>query len=911
MPPTPTGNQAYQQVLRFIAPPTFGNPILDRAARWTSILIFILLAAVLVLLVQLPFSDLPASTLRSIVLADIVMLTVTLVAWFALHRGHLRAASTIMLLMWFFGIFYSTLVVFQTIRSPIIIGFIIVIPVAGLLLGRSAMTLFVGMSCVALFIIYLLESLGYLRSAYVSPVTLNDLFIPYMAIGVHMFVLQATIRDSEESAAEARRAAADLAISNGELVKAQLELQKRQDELEERVAERTAELKSANAQLETEIDERHRSELRFRSLAENSPDFIYIWDLPSNAWSYFNRPSFLDYPAESLGNLDAYLNLIHPDDQERVRRHFAWLPSLSDQASYIEYRMQAANGQWEWVQSRETILSRDSDGDVQHLLVTLTVITERKENEEALRAAKEQAEAATRAKSEFLANMSHEIRTPMNGVIGMTSVLATTNLDSEQRILVDTIRRSSDTLLVILNDILDLSKAESGKLGLEEHPVNIRTIIEESLELLTHKAAEKSLELTYYIEPNTPSVILGDSLRLRQILVNLTSNAVKFTAQGAVHVNVDSTPLDNDLYRLHFAVSDTGIGISPEQVALLFQPFHQADTTNTRRYGGTGLGLAISKRLCELMGGEIWVESVQGQGSTFHVAIVVPGVQEPETPANLLEWAGFDIGILANRRPLIVTDHAKTRDILKNYCEQWKMVPLLPTSAAELHAMLPLREAYDVIFLSLRAWDIDGLELAQSLYRQENETPIILLASISDDVRERASQFGIRSFVYKPIREKDVLAALRETFVEQVVIDASPAPSPRFDGDLASHLPLNILLVEDNLVNQKVALRMLKRLGYEVDVVNNGVEAIDAIRNEHYDVVFMDVQMPEMDGLEATRRIRQDTSLPSRPYIIAMTAAAMHMDREKCMEAGMDDFIPKPTRLEDISQALERYIPVT
>ena len=820
----------------------------------------------------------------------------------------------------FGSFFYATLAIFQTIRTPIVIGYVIVIPVAGLVLGRKAVSYFVAMTGIALITVFVLEWGGVLQPPLPTPVTLNDLLIPLVTIAAHMVVLQATIRDSEESAADARHAANALALSNEELVKAQFELQKRQDELEERVVERTIELRQANEQLETEIDERHRSEIRFRSLAENSPDFIHIWDLPSNTWSYFNRPSFLGFAAEKLGDLETFLNFVHPDDQTSVREHFAWLPNLTDEAGYIEYRLQDAAGQWEWIQSRETILSRSNNGDVQHLLVTLTVITERKQNEETLRTAKEQAEAATRAKSEFLANMSHEIRTPMNGVIGMTSVLATTDLDSEQQTLVETIRRSSDMLLVILNDILDLSKAESGKLGLEEQPVDVLKLVEESLELLTHKAAEKKIDLTFFIEEDTPSTILGDSLRLRQILVNLTSNAVKFTNEGAVHVNVSSSRVGADLYRLHFAISDTGIGISQEQLALLFQPFHQADNTNTRRYGGTGLGLAISKRLCELMGGEIWVESVPGKGSVFHVAIIASSV---ETQNSLLD--PIETEMLAHYKPLIVTDHLKTREILSNYVQNWQMTSLAPTSAAEFQALLPVSNAYNVLFIGTQMWDINGLDLVKSLREQGNTMPIILLASINEDIRERAAKLNV-AIVQKPIRPENLISVLKETLL--------PAPTPArsaveskssttstntpssdatsdsmgYEGNLAHQLPLDILLVEDNVVNQKVALRMLQRLGYDADVANNGAEALDALQDAAYDVIFMDVQMPEMDGLEATRQIRQDQSLSRRPYIIAMTAAAMQMDRVKCLEAGMDDFVPKPTKLEEIRQALQRCV---
>jgi signal transduction histidine kinase/CheY-like chemotaxis protein len=613
-----------------------------------------------------------------------------------------------------------------------------------------------------------------------------------------------------------------------------------------------------------------------------------------------------------------------------------WLPSLLDGTGYIEYRVQRADGEWEWIQSRETILSRNKNGEAEHLLVTLTVITERKQNEETLRQAKEQAEAATRAKSEFLANMSHEIRTPMNGVIGMTSLLTTTNLDPEQRSLVDTIRRSSDTLLIILNDILDLSKAESGKLGLDQQAVNIRSLVEESLDLLANKAAEKGLELSYFIEDGTPDAILGDALRLRQILVNLTSNAIKFTHAGEVHVQVRSTLLESGEHELHFAVSDTGIGIDDEHLALLFQPFHQVDTTNTRRYGGTGLGLAISKRLSELMNGRIWAESRAGEGSTFHVVIVAPvatGSPDAAKP--------FDVVALHQKRILIATANARMRTIMAHYAQEWQMIPQTPATQDEVESALrcstSIAEAPDLILLDLNLWELDSLALVAQLRHQSNRLRVVLYATIAAEVRERASRVGIKSIVYKPAKPARLAEAFKETLsdtvetgyvsgpaeiaqppapanvapiIEKVAEEASSASLHSANGDRARQSSLRILLAEDNLVNQKVALRMLNRLGYEADVVDNGAQALQALQAAEYDIIFMDVQMPEMDGLEATRRIRQDDSIPNRPYIIAMTAAAMQLDKEKCLEAGMDDFVPKPARLEDLAQALQRYLPI-
>jgi PAS domain S-box-containing protein len=898
-------NHMLERARQFLVPPVSGNRTADRAAIWTNYSILVFAIVVLVAFSLLPLSTLPPSTTAALAIADILVLAVCMGAWLLLRNGHQRTAALIVLLVFFSAQLYASLAVFQTVRTPMVTGYLILIPLAGLLLGRRAMSVFVALACISQIIVFSLESSGYLKPSFDGPVTLNDLLVPLVVIGVQMIVLQSTIRDSEESSEDARRTARALARSNMALVEAQSELKKRGDELEERVIERTAELEQTNTQLKTEMARRNRSELRFRSLAENSPDFIYIWDVPSNVWTYYNRDSFLGRPTEGFANIEEYVNFVHPGDQERVNSYYGVLRNLSEQAGNIEYRLQSAKGTWEWVQSRETILSRDGDGRPQQYLGTLTVITERKQSEEALRQAKEQAEAAARAKSEFLANMSHEIRTPMNGIIGMTSVLATTSLDAEQRTIVDTVRQSSDALLIILNDILDLSKAEFGKLGLEQHPVVVGSIIEESLDLLSHKAAEKGLELTYFVEDSTPAAILSDAIRLRQILVNLISNAVKFTDTGAVHVNARSATGTDGICRLHFAVSDTGIGISQGQIELLFQPFSQADTSNTRRYGGTGLGLAICKRLCELMGGQIWVESQLGKGSVFHFTITAPVAQEQTD-----QLPSASLVLLEKRKVLIVQEQTRSREILLRYLQGWRMQTHAVASTAALFAQLQAQESYEVILLDLHTATGTGDELLQSLQQQGRSASVILVASLTDSgIRERAGRYGVKSVVYKPLKKLQILDALQITLGALACNSAPASGSTQYDATWANRLPLRILLAEDNVVNQKVAVRILKRLGYDAAVAVNGAEALEAVRHEPYDIVFMDVQMPEMDGLEATRCIQADSGIGRKPYIIAMTAAATQLDRDKCLEAGMDDFIAKPIRLEDICQVLERYSP--
>ncbi len=898
-------NSKLQRARRFLTPPVTGNRTVDRAANWTNYSILVFATVVMIAFCLLPLSTLPPTTMAALVVADILVLSLCVSAWLLLRNGHQRTAALIVLVVFFGAQLYASLAIFQTVRTPMVTGYLILIPLAGLLLGRKAMSVFVALACISQVFVFVLESSGVLKPNFDGPVTLNDLLVPLVVIGVQMIVLQSTIRDSEESSEDARRTARALARSNMALVEAQSELKKRGDELEERVIARTAELEQTNTQLTNEVARRHRSEIRFRSLAENSPDFIYIWDVPSDLWTYYNRDSFLGRPAEHLADAEGYINLVHPDDRLRVNEHFGALRSLSEQAGDIEYRLQSAAGEWAWVQSRETILTRDNDGRPQQYLGALTIITERKQYEDTLREAKDQAEAAARAKGEFLANMSHEIRTPMNGIIGMTSVLATTNLDTEQRTLVDTVRQSSDALLIILNDILDLSKAEFGKLGLEQHPVNVQSIVEESLDLLSHKAAEKGLEFTYFIEDSTPAAVIGDATRLRQVLVNLTSNAIKFTDAGAVHVNVDAVLVADTMCELHFAVSDTGIGISQNHIDLLFQPFSQADTSNTRRYGGTGLGLAICKRLCELMGGRIWVDSQPGEGSVFHFTVMAPIAQNQ---AEILPHA--DLALLAKRNVLLVQDLAKSREILFRYLQEWGIEPYAVTSAGALLAQLKTQNNYDAILLDLHTINGNSDALLQALQQQGRSASVILSASLADNgMRERAAQFGVKSILYKPIKKHQLLDALQVTLGALAGKTAPTASSKPYDGELASRLPLRILLAEDNVVNQKVAVRILKRLGYDATVTVNGLEALEAVRHEPFDIVFMDVQMPEMDGLEATRCIQTDRGIERKPFIIAMTAAATQLDRDKCLEAGMDDFIAKPVRLEDICQVLERFSP--
>jgi PAS domain S-box-containing protein len=704
----------------------------------------------------------------------------------------------------------------------------------------------------------------------------------------------------------------------GQIQQRDAALQEARDQLERRVEARTGELQQEIAERKRAERALFQSQALYRLMALNASDLLYVYRQDTGKVEWFGRVDGLLGFAEREfpRSREAWEQRIHPEDLGRVQAACSRSRECGE-PFLVDYRIQRIDGQWlHWSDRGRPVYDDEEGRGIIKFVGACTDITERKRAEGELIKAKDAAEAANLAKSEFLANMSHEIRTPMNGIIGMSGLLLGTKMTVEQLDFAETIRASAESLLTIINGILDFSKIESGKLTFETLDFHLRELVDSTMELLAEQAHSKQVELISWLPREVHKQLRGDPGRLRQVLLNLLANAVKFTEAGEVVLQIEQVDESESDVTLRFVVKDTGIGIAPEVQRNLFQPFTQADGSTTRKFGGTGLGLAISRQLIEMMRGSIGVESVPGRGSTFWFTVRLQKQAGGATSLTVREE--FFLG----HRTLVVDDNETNRKVLHHYLTAWRVKNDCVSSGPE--ALQTLRQAaaegepFTLVITDLRMPEMDGLMLARAI-RADPEIPrpkVILATSTGRYLTEaEARENGVDACLLKPLRQSllydgvvSLLMGQRPSRVgdgegegETSLLTGEPPEAPK---------PLRVLVAEDNPVNQKVTLHQLRRLGYTADVVANGLEVLATLERIPYDLILMDCQMPEMDGYETTRQIRQrenERQLP-RVRIVAVTANAMEGDRERCLEAGMDEFVTKPVRVDHLAAVLEQQV---
>jgi len=648
-------------------------------------------------------------------------------------------------------------------------------------------------------------------------------------------------------------------------------------------------------------DKLRASEERFRDVVDVPGKFLWEVTLDGKIQFISERvKELLGFTGEEMKQKSFFEHVV-PDDAAIASAKFYLAAQKGQRFNELEFRMKAKGAEPIWMAARGApMLGADGKTLVGYRGICED-ITERRQIQQEVIAAKETAESANKAKSEFLANMSHEIRTPMNAIVGMTGLLLGTSLNSEQRDYAQTIRSSADTLLTIISEILDFSKIESGKLELEDHPFDLPIVVEEAVDCVALQCGEKGIDLFWTIAPDVPLGFTGDVTRVRQILVNLLANAMRFTSKGDVSIAVKRAENQLGQAFILFSVRDTGIGIPADKIDKLFQSFSQVDNSTTRKYGGTGLGLAISRKLTEMMGGNIWVESKDGEGSTFQVAIPLQQAPGPKP----LE----PNPILQGKTLIIAAAHPGVRAMIDSLVTSWGMITVTAANGAEITAKLRAGLNFHGAVIDETLPDIAPKDLVQEIRRQRGAAgaPCILLCSLQQQAAYGQNlPPGFVACLAKPAHFQQLHGILATALKGGKVTNKLLRSTGRIDSGFGQRRPLRMLLAEDNVINQKVATRILSQMGYRPDVVHNGVEAIEALERAKYDVILMDIQMPEMDGLEATREIRKRFTGARRPWIIAMTANAMDSDRKNCFEAGMDGYLSKPVRIEALEAELTR-----
>jgi PAS domain S-box-containing protein len=714
------------------------------------------------------------------------------------------------------------------------------------------------------------------------------------------------------------------------------------------MAQGRAQVEAGHESVELEVRDRTQelrdSESRFRSLSASAPVGIFETDVEGRCVYINERWEFISglTAAQSIG--EKWLRIIDEEDRERVRSTWAAAIALGHEFS-CEYRIHRPEGGVRWLHERAAPVW-DENGLIHGFVGTVADITQRKNAEAELIQAREAAVMGARLKSEFLANMSHEIRTPLNGIIGMNELALDTELDSEQREYLEMAREAAESLKTVIDDILDFSKIEAGKLDIDPIPFDLRESLDRASRTLALRAHQKHLELVCEVDESVPRIVVGDAGRVRQIVTNLTGNAIKFTEHGEVVVAVAAEVDGQGREMLHFRVSDTGIGIPLDKQCFIFDAFTQADGSTTRRFGGTGLGLAISARLTEMMGGQIAVESEPGRGSTFHFTIPL------ERAAADQRSAVDPVAGLGGRRVLVVDDNAVNRRYLERLLTRWQMTVRTADGADQALALLtqPSEGSFDLVILDGQMPGVDGFTLAEKIRAIPELAGAAMMMLTSAGLRgdaARCRELGMAAYLTKPVSEGDLLEALGRVLLvpvapeapksepapsgkrgkrgrgrkgapesepESVAVakQAAPAPTPNAASTPIGGRVLNILLAEDNEINRRVAFSMLDKRGHHVDVVEDGKQAVEAVMSRPYDLVLMDVQMPEMSGLEASKAIRAyEGSTGAHVPIIALTARALKGDQEICIAAGMDGYVSKPIRAAELFEIIEKTLAET